>query len=170
MTDGAGATLACAKVHVAPAARRTTVVGPVRAVVPDGTAAGQEPCSWRPESESTVRADSGPSEPPQCEPGGPSMQQDADLHQRGDAGPDSSSAVSLGCAAPNVGPRTKPVRRCRRKAVGAARAVMLAAGAAVRDIVVRQRGCALVGWKGKLWCRCYCRGRRAGCPLTSRAR
>ena len=70
------------------------------------------------------------------------MQHDANLHQRGDAGPDSSRAVVLCCAAPHEGPRAKAVRRRMRAAIGATRATMLAVGAAVRSIVVRQRGCA----------------------------
>ena len=59
-----------------------------------------------------------------------------------------------------------------RLAAGAERASVLAASPAGRTIVVRQRRCAHVGWKGKQGCRCYCRGRRAGagCPVTSRAR
>ena len=109
-------------------------------------------------------------EAPQSEPSGPSVQGKADLNQRRNAGPDPSHAKGLCRAAPREGPGAKAARRCKRAASGAERANVVDVGAAQRGNVVRQRSCAHARSKSKWCCRCYCRWRRAGCPLTSRAR
>ena len=119
LRHGAGTALTSAEFKITLAAGCAAVAGPIGAVVPNGTAAGDELRCWGPRCRAANKRNGGLPEAPLGEPRRPSMHGKAKLDQRRDAGANSSCTEGQHVAAPHSWPGTQAARRRKRAAIGA---------------------------------------------------